>query len=139
LKAANIVKRVDEEFDKGIFVNRTLKPYEWSRDEFGEWKKGPPTSVNYKVYTLPPNLSQKRKNKFSIEGGAAQGEDGETQSAKMPVDGHPTSWYKRKGKWLQMKVDELGFIDPNSMYGKMIDRDSINSHQEESEELALTN
>ena len=31
------------------------------------------------------------------------------------------SWYKRDGKWMQLKADELGYIDPDSFYGRIID------------------
>lgn len=126
MAASNIVRRVDNEFDKGIYVNRTLKAYEWSREEDGEWKKGPPKNQQYRVYTNPPALAQKRRHKFggdlsSILSGDIDEED-VSLTNKMPIEGPPTSWYKRNGKWKQMKIDELGYIDPDSFYGKIVDK-----------------
>jgi hypothetical protein len=126
--AASIVQKVDDEFDKGIYMNRTLRPYEWYREEDGEWKKGAAKSLQYRIYTNPPVLHQKRRHKF-VDSMPSTGskqqdiaDDTGSLSPNMPVEGPPTSWYKKNGKWRQMKIDELGYIDPGSLYGQIIEK-----------------
>ena len=142
-----ISKRVDTEFDKGIFHNKTLKPYDWKREDNGEWVKGPKVQ-GLKIYTLPSSIKVKRKkdlkkvyeesNESLLDrdedkaeagnGGSStknSNNDNDTPDLNMiknqMLDGPISSWYKENGKWKQMQTDSLGYIDPKSNYGQIIE------------------
>ena len=141
-----ISKRVDTEFDKGIFHNKTLKPYDWKREDNGEWVKGPKVQ-GLKIYTLPSSIKVKRKKDLKkvyeesneslldrdedkTEGGSTSTKnsnndndsaDVNSMSKNQMLDGPISSWYKENGKWKQMQTDSLGYIDPKSNYGQIIE------------------
>ena len=128
------IKRIDNEYDNGIYASRTLKPYEWQRGDGengpeGEWKKVPKKS-GVKVYTLPP-----RVEKYLVSAGAAppppkgDSDDDEEESPGAdrgpPMEGNPITWYKdpKTKQWTQMTSDRLGYIDPTASYGRQIERE----------------
>ena len=142
------IKKIDGEYDKGIYANRTLRPYEWQRGDGettgpdGEWIKVP-QKTGAKVYTLPPKVEKYAKRvgigssspsrKEDLENNDTDADKGvEGYGGGPPIEGNPIRWYKnRQGGWSQMAQDRLGWVDPNASYGRQLEREEQDRKDEE--------
>merc|ERR1711907_760948 len=140
------IKKLDEEYDKGIYANRTLRPYEWERGDgettgpAGEWKKVP-QKTGVKVYTLPPKIEKYAKRVGAGQSNSYEQEladDSDEEKGEVghnggpPIEGNPIRWYKnKKGGWTQMAQDRLGWVDPNASYGRQLEREKEDRRKEE--------
>lgn len=140
------IKKIDEEYDKGIYSNRTLRPYDWERGDGetngpnGEWRKVPP-KTGLKVYTLPPKVEKYTKRvgaspsspddrNLDDNSDEEKGEQG--YNGGPPIEGNPIRWYKnKKGGWTQMAQDRLGWVDPTASYGRQLEREKEDRKKEE--------
>ena len=140
------IKKINEEYDKGIYANRTLRPYEWERGDGemsgpqGEWKKVP-QKRGVKVYTLPPKIDKYAKRvgasnpssphqEVNDDSDEENGEEG--YRGGPPIEGNPIRWYKnKKGGWTQMAQDRLGWVDPTASYGRQLEREKEDRRKEE--------